>query len=231
MNRGSIAFIFYGELYWMLSYDDDNNNCDQNNVGTILPYDPACSLVDQVHQSFAVSQKHLGVAYLDAYILHSPLPKHADMMEVWTAMEDLQEKGKVSQLGINSCYDIVVLSKLYDKAKVKPTIIQNRFYSDTNFDAEIRTFCKDKDIKYQAYWVTAANSRLINDSKFVSFASGVLSMTPVQAYFKYLIDRHDIYILTGTTDESNMRQYLDILNLSSLHQSHIDYIHSIFKSI
>jgi len=195
------------------------------------PYDPNAPLEEQVQQSFLASQKNLGTPYIDGYILHSPLPKHEDTMRVWGAMEKLQQSGKVINLGISNCYDPTALTKLYDKATVKPTILQNRFYCDTNFDTEIRKVCKDRNIKYQSFWTITANPQFVNDKKFVTFATDKLSMTPVQAYFKYLIDGHDIHVLTGTTNENHMRQDLDILNKPHLHQSQIDEIHNIFKSI
>ena len=37
-----------------------------------LPYDPRAPLATQVEQSFASSLQHLGVDYLDSYVLHGP---------------------------------------------------------------------------------------------------------------------------------------------------------------
>src|SRR5688572_18202335 len=50
-----------------------------------IPYDPSAPLAKQVSQSFQASLKNLHVEYLDALLLHSPLPRHEQTMEVWYA--------------------------------------------------------------------------------------------------------------------------------------------------
>lgn len=40
---------------------------------TRVPYNPSATIKDQVLQSFQTSLKNLGVKYLDALLLHSPL--------------------------------------------------------------------------------------------------------------------------------------------------------------
>lgn len=32
-------------------------------------------------------------------------------------------------------------------------VVQDRFYPETNYDVELRGFCKEKEIGYQAYWI------------------------------------------------------------------------------
>src|SRR5579871_3114556 len=114
-----------------------------------VPYDPEAPLPEQVRQSFAVSLRNLGTEYLDCLVLHSPLPQARQTLEVWRAMESLVEAGRVRQLGISNCYRVGQLEELYDSVRVKPAVVQNRFYAETGYDRGIRAVCGRYGIIYQ----------------------------------------------------------------------------------
>ena len=94
-------------------------------------------------QSFAASLRNLQTDYLDCLVLHSPLARAAQTLQVWRAMESLVAGGGVRQLGISNCYDLEQLQALHDSARVKPSVVQNRLYAETDYDREIRAFCRD----------------------------------------------------------------------------------------
>ena len=108
---------------------------------TQIPYDAKASLAEQVAQSFQTSLKNLQTTYLDCLILHSPLAKPQHTMEAWQAMELIFHNGGAKQLGISNCYDPQQFEFLYQNTEVKPSVIQNRFYAETQYDRTIRDFC------------------------------------------------------------------------------------------
>ena len=103
-----------------------------------IPYDSQAPVAQQVAQSFEVSLHNLRTDYIDCLVLHSPLPAARLTHEAWAAMEALVDSGKVGQLGISNCYEVLQLEALYDGARIKPAVIQNRFYADTRYDLNIR---------------------------------------------------------------------------------------------
>jgi len=126
-----------------------------------IPYNKDASLSEQVHESFLISLQNLRTTYVNSLVLHGPMPRFADTMQIWRAMEELHSTGGVLQLGISNTYDIRTLRKLYEEATVKPTILQNRFYADTGYDVEIREFCKEHDIAYQSFWTLTGNPHIL----------------------------------------------------------------------
>ena len=88
----------------------------------------------QVRQSFAASLKNLQTDYIDSFVLHSPMPTHEETMEVWRVLEDLHEQGRVRQLGISNIYEVPALQRIWRQATIKPAVVQNRFYRQSNFD-------------------------------------------------------------------------------------------------
>ncbi|MCJ7775488.1 MAG: aldo/keto reductase, partial [Desulfobulbaceae bacterium] len=103
-----------------------------------VPYDKNSPVELQVAQSFEASKKNLQTEYVDSLVLHSPMAPHALLMKVWNAMEKIQKTGGARQLGISNCYDAEVFRSLYADANVKPAVVQNRFYQETGYDANLR---------------------------------------------------------------------------------------------
>jgi diketogulonate reductase-like aldo/keto reductase len=85
------------------------------------------------------------------------MPAFDDTLKVWRTMETFVDSGQVRRLGIANCYDAAEFTSLYKEARIKPSVLQNRFYSDSNFDTQIRKFCQENDIWYQSFWTLTAN--------------------------------------------------------------------------
>lgn len=179
-----------------------------------VPYDKNASLKDQVKQSFSKSKQNLGTDYLDCLILHSPLATLDETLEVWHAMEQLAIEGHSKQLGISNCYDINTLQALYKEAKVKPKVLQNRFYPETNFDKNLRSWCLDSDIIYQSFWTLTANTALLSNPILIKIADNNRK-TPAQILFRYL-SHMGVVPLTGTTSEKHMKEDLAIFKFELL---------------
>lgn len=105
---------------------------------------------DQIKQSVEGSLVNLQTSYIDSLVLHSPLETLDRTKKAWQVLESFVKEGKVKKLGISNCYDFNYFEQLYNYAEIKPSVLQNRFYSDSNFDVKLREFCKVKGIAYQS---------------------------------------------------------------------------------
>ena len=175
-----------------------------------LPYDKNSPMESQVVQSFETSKKNLQTHYVDSLILHSPVAPHALMMKVWDAMETIQKTGGARQLGISNCYDTEVMRQLYADASVKPAVVQNRFYQETRYDADLRHWCSDHGVIYQSFWTLTANPHVLV-SNIVRTIAQKYNKTEVQIFFRYL-SQSGIVPLTGTSSEQHMREDLSIFD-------------------
>ncbi|HUD24952.1 MAG TPA: aldo/keto reductase [Burkholderiaceae bacterium] len=173
-----------------------------------IPYDPNAPLSEQVAQSFAASRRNLQTDYLDSLLLHSPMAHAGQTMKVWRAMESLVDGGGVRQLGISNCYSLDQLDSLYHSARVKPAVVQNRFYAESTYDHEVRAFCRERRISYQSFWTLTANSRVLAHDTITTLAA-TYGRTPAQILFRYLT-QVDVVPLTGTRSEAHMREDLAI---------------------
>jgi diketogulonate reductase-like aldo/keto reductase len=127
------------------------------------PYDEKAPYPKQVEQSFESSLRNLNLEYIDSYVLHGP---HAAIglvdfdWEVWSAMENLQRQGRVKHLGVSNV-NFDQLAELHREAKVKPSFVQNRCFADTEWDKQIRDFCRENQIIYQGFSLLTANSKFL----------------------------------------------------------------------
>lgn len=187
-----------------------------------IPYDPKAPLPRQVSQSVAVSLKNLQTDHLDCVLLHSPMPTMTQTLAVWRALETLVDTGLVRQLGISNCYRLDDLKGLNEAVRIKPAVVQNRFYVDTNYDRDIRAFCDQLQIIYQSFWTLSANPQLLTHRTMTALAS-THNRTAAQVLFRYLT-QIGVVPLTGTKSETHMREDLSIFDfeLSDVEQGAID---------
>jgi diketogulonate reductase-like aldo/keto reductase len=174
------------------------------------PYDPKAPLETQVAQSIATSLKNLQTDYLDCVLLHSPMSTMTQTLSVWSTLESFVDKGQVRQLGISNCYRLADLESLYRAARIKPAVLQNRFYADTHYDREIRRYCIRNQLIYQSFWTLTANPHLLTHKTVTAMAT-THNRTTAQILFRYLI-AIGIVPLTGTTSEVHMRDDLNIFS-------------------
>ncbi len=173
-----------------------------------VPYDENSPIELQVAQSFETSIKNLQTEYVDSLVLHSPMAPHALLMKVWSAMENIQKTGGARQLGISNCYHTEVIRSLYADANVKPAVLQNRFYQETGYDANLRHWCTHHGVIYQSFWTLTANPHILASNTVRTIAQKY-KKTDAQIFFRYL-SHSGIVPLTGTTSEQHMKEDLGI---------------------
>jgi diketogulonate reductase-like aldo/keto reductase len=173
-----------------------------------IPYDPAVPLEDQVRQSFDVSLKNLRTTYLDAVLLHSPLPID-ESVTVLNVLNELKEKGKVRHLGISNIYSVSVLQNVMSRLPPSTIqIVQNRFYNLTDHDVGIRSLCRNSSIVYQSFWTLTGNPQIWHSSDIEEIASRI--GTSRECTFYRFCMQMGITVLDGTTKERHMKEDLAV---------------------
>jgi len=202
LNASGIARgdVFVQTKFTPLSGQDPGN----------VPYDKNASIEEQVDQSFRSSKKNLHTDYVDSLLLHSPLTPYSLLMKAWRAMERIQKAGDARQIGICNCYDIELLETLHADAEVKPSVVQNRFYQQTGYDADLRRWSARHGMIYQSFWTLTANPHILAADSVRSMAL-TYDKTEAQVLFRYLT-QSGVVPLTGTRSEQHMREDLEIFD-------------------
>ena len=176
-----------------------------------LPYDLGASPSQQLQQSFTSSLEHLGLDYIDSYVLHGPSYRDgwasADL-EIWRGMEQLLAEGRTRHIGVSNVTE-KQLALLCQKAEVKPYFVQNRCYARSGWDAGVRRVCQENAIVYQGFSLLTANARELSTPEVWAMAERT-GRTVAQLVFRFAIQLGMIP-LTGTRDAEHMREDLEAL--------------------
>ena len=173
------------------------------------PYDASADLTTQVRQSFDSSLIHLGVEYVDSYVLHSPYSRRglgeADR-EVWAAMEGLYQSGKTKMIGVSNI-TAEQLAELCRQAEIRPMVVQNRCYAALGWDHEVREICRANGIVYQGFSLLTANQEALAHPEIRAIARR-LGAGIAQIIFRFAM-QIGMLPLTGTTSAQHMKEDLE----------------------
>jgi diketogulonate reductase-like aldo/keto reductase len=177
-----------------------------------LPYDAEAPVPTQVEQSFANSLEHLGVEFIDSYLLHGPINRTglaADDWAAWRAMEAIHDSGRARMLGVSNV-TLEQLKSLCQEARVRPRFVQNRCYAARGWDRRIREFCAANQLVYQGFSLLTANRQVMAHPELARIAKRH-GRAISQIVFRFAIDVGMIP-LTGTTNADHMRADLEVFD-------------------
>lgn len=159
--------------------------------------------------------------YLDALLLHSPYPDFADTLRAWRAMSTYVPD-RVRALGVcNISHGNLVRLCESDDVLVKPSVVQNRFHPETDWEITQRRFCAEQGILWQAHKVLKQKEELLASEVVSEVATagiggvgdghGVGLGRHVAVYLLVLSLGGEVAVLNGTKNEEHMREDLGAL--------------------
>ncbi|KAB8219548.1 NADP-dependent oxidoreductase domain-containing protein [Aspergillus novoparasiticus] len=146
-------------------------------------------------------------AYIDCLILHSVLETLTETLAAWSAMESFVPH-PVRALGISNI-SFARLRTLYDAVVIKPHVVQNTFSPDNGFDSEVRTFCQEKGIFYQGFFIVKRNKSLLK-STAVQEVANTLCVDPEPALMS-LVESMGVSIIFGSSNEEHIKENAEAL--------------------
>lgn len=167
-----------------------------------IPYDPSTPVATQTRTSFACSLQNLRTAWLDSYLLHSPLGTPAQTKEAWSTLCDLRREGLVKMIGVSNTYDVETLMMLQVIGKVD--IVQNRWYEGNAWDQLVHKYCLKEGIHYESFWTLTGSPSLLRNTLIMNIAKAQ-KCTVEQIIYK-LAQSMDIIPLAGSTNEQHMKE-------------------------
>jgi diketogulonate reductase-like aldo/keto reductase len=108
--------------------------------------------------AFDRSMELLGLDYVDLYLIHWPVANLR--MDSWKALESLLETERVKTIGVSN-YMVHHLDELLQKSEIVPAVNQVEFHPWL-YRKELRAYCKEKGIQFQAYSPLTKGQKLQN---------------------------------------------------------------------
>ncbi|KUL85148.1 hypothetical protein ZTR_06239 [Talaromyces verruculosus] len=189
-----------------------------------MPYDASLSITDQVKASIHSSLRNLSVSKDD--------PNTANGNFIDTLLRDLCPT-LYTTFGISNC-PLPILKALCSspEIKIKPAVVQNRFYPDEDYDLELRSFARENDIIYQSFWTLTANPELVR-SEPVQRLSDKAGISVAAALYALVMSLGKVSVLDGTKSEVHMKEDLKLTSkieqFSGGHQQQWQGLVSSFK--
>ena len=151
----------------------------------ILPSDMT---YEKSKKSIEESLKKLKLKYIDMVLIHWPeVKKKEDRINVWKAMEESVNEGKVKCIGVSNFLEDH-LNHILSNCKIKPVVNQiecNPLY----YDKQTIDFCKSQNILIEAYCPLAEfDSKLIKNKIIVSLSNKYNKTVP-QIILKWIMQK------------------------------------------
>ena len=171
-------------------------------------YDAAVKAIDDILAK-------TGLSYLDLVIIHAPQPwkqwrdkknrYFAENKEVWRAMEEAYEAGKLKAIGVSNFLQDD-LESLMQGCKVKPMVNQVLAHI-SNTPLELIEFCQKNDILVEAYSPIAHGKVLKN--KDIAEMAKKYGVTPAQMCIRYDLQLGAV-ALPKTANPAHMKENAEV---------------------
>ena len=153
--------------------------------------------------------------YLDMMIIHSPQPwkevnqsenrYKKENQEVWRALEDALEAGKLRAIGVSNFLEEDV-QNILKTARIKPQVNQILAHI-SNTPLDLIQYCKNEGIAVEAY-SPVAHGEALKNPKIVAMAKKY-GVSVAQLCIRYCIQL-DMIVLPKTANPDHMRENADL---------------------
>ncbi|MDO5389324.1 MAG: aldo/keto reductase [Clostridia bacterium] len=170
-------------------------------------YEEAAASIDE-------SLKKTGLSYFDQMIIHSPQPWNEfrsekryfeENRQVWKALEDAYEAGKIKVIGVSNFLKDD-LENILNSCKVKPMVNQILLHI-SNTDTQLLDYCSKNDILVEAY-SPIAHGEALKNREIVNMARSY-NVSPAQLCIAYALQLGTV-ALPKTSNPDHMRSNAEI---------------------
>lgn len=122
---------------------------------------------EQLRSDFATTEAQLGVGAIDIYMIHWPRPLRGTYVDVWRAMIELREAGRIRSLAVCN-FDAEQIQRLIDETGVPPVLNQVESHPWLP-QHDLRAYHHEHGIVTQA-WSPLGRGRLLQEPVLVDLA-------------------------------------------------------------
>jgi 2,5-diketo-D-gluconate reductase A len=162
---------------------------------------------DEVLRSVDGSLRSLGLDYVDLLLIHWPLPRIRDYVDVWRALIEARADGKVRSIGVSN-FRGEHLERVTNETGIVPAVNQ----------IEVHPFLGQEELRSEnarrgiitAAWSPLGNGAVLSDPLILEIASG-LGRTPAQVALRWHL-QHGHIAIPKSSAPGRMRENLDLFD-------------------
>jgi diketogulonate reductase-like aldo/keto reductase len=160
--------------------------------------------------SFEESRKHLGLDYVDLYLIHWPLPRVDRYVESWKAMIKLREEGLVRSIGVSN-FTAEHIDRLERETGVLPSVDQIEMHPLLGQE-ELRGRLAAKGVLAESWSPLGRGSDLLSDPAVAKVAEAH-GRTPGQVILRWHVQLGVVPIPKSGNPE-RQRENLDVFGFT-----------------
>ena len=192
----------------------------------IIPQDMT---YEKAKQSIDKSLKKLNTDYIDLVLIHWPgVANPQQRIDVWKALEEAVEQGKVKSIGLSNFLKKHI-EQILNNCKIKPVINQIECHP-LYYDKDTIEYCKSQNIIIEAYCPLAEfHKNLIQNKNIVEIAKSLGKSVP-QVILRWHL-QHQIIPLPKSVHSNYIKENYDLdgFTLSEEQMKVIDGLNTNFK--
>ena len=192
----------------------------------IIPQDMT---YEKAKQSIDKSLKKLNTDYIDLVLIHWPgVTNPQQRIDVWKALEEAVEQGKVKSIGLSNFLKNHI-EQILNNCKIKPVINQIECHP-LYYDKDTIEYCKSQNIIIEAYCPLAEfHKNLIQNKNIVEIAKSLGKSVP-QVILRWHL-QHQIIPLPKSVHSNYIKENYDLdgFTLSEEQMKVIDGLNTNFK--
>jgi 2,5-diketo-D-gluconate reductase A len=164
---------------------------------------------DSTLRAFDASMSRLGLATLDLYMIHWPVPSTDRYVDTWRALIRLQEEGRVSSIGVAN-FHAHHIERIVVETGVTPVVNQVELHPWLP-QRELREFDEGRGIRTEA-WSPLARGRILATPLLDDLAAKH-GRTPAQIVLRWHIELGNVVIPKASSPD-RLRENLDVFDFA-----------------
>jgi methylglyoxal/glyoxal reductase len=156
-------------------------------------------------RAFNSSLKHLGMDYLDLYLIHWPVKDTT--RDTWRALEKLYRDGRVRAIGVSN-FQAHHLRALMEDTEIVPMVNQVEFHPYL-CQLSLREFCARHAIQVQG-WGTLLQGKIFDVPEVISLA-GKYGKTPAQVVLRWTV-QHGVIAIAKSSHRDRIQANANIFD-------------------
>ena len=164
---------------------------------------------DDARREIDASLERLGLAQVDLFLIHWPLPTRydGDFVQTWRALIEAKEAGKTRSIGVSN-FQPAHLDRIVEETGVVPVVNQVEVHPFFANEA-VRAANKRHGVLTEA-WAPIAQGKVVDDDTIGEIAS-LVGRTPAQVALRWHVQRGDI-VFPKSMIADRMRQNVEIFD-------------------
>ncbi|TYL54492.1 aldo/keto reductase [Agromyces mariniharenae] len=164
---------------------------------------------DSTLRAFDASMQRLGLATLDLYMIHWPVPSTDRYVDTWRALVRLQEEGRVQSIGVAN-FHAHHLERIIGETGVAPVVNQVELHPWLPQE-ELRAFDEAHGIRTEA-WSPLARGRVLGTPLLADLADK-RGRTPAQVVLRWHLELGNI-VIPKASSAARLRENLDVFDFA-----------------